>query len=165
LRSPPDLSLYPPEAGSVLAALREAKTRDEVVDLALQGLAAVARRAAVFAVRKDSFRGWACSPSFGDQAAFREVVIPQDQPSLLASAVTQPVYLGPVAPTPAHAPLAAVMGLASDDVAAVAARVSGRPALILFADDLTDTLVATRWMEELARGVGDVLARLIGNRG
>ena len=160
-----DLALYPPGVGPVLVALREAHTRDEVIDVALQGLAAVARRSAIFAVRKDSFRGWACSPSFGDQAAFREVVIPQDQPSLLADAITQPIYLGPLAPTPAHAPLAAVMGLASDDVAAVAARVSGRPALILFADDLGDTLVATRWMDELARHVGEALARLIGQRG
>lgn len=162
---PADLSLYPPEAARVLAALREAKTRDEAIELALQGITSVARRAAVFAVRKDSFRGWACTPSFGDQAAFREVVLPHDQPSLLAIAAGQPVYLGPLTPLPAHAPLAAIMGLASDDVAAVAARVSGRPALILFADDLNDTLVATRWMEELARGVGEALARMIGHRG
>jgi len=161
----PPPSLFPPDASPVLASLREAKTRDEVVDLALQGLAPIARRAAVFAVRKDSFRGWACSPSFGDQAAFRDVVIPQDQPSLLATAAAQTVYLGPLAPTPAHAPLTAVMGPGSDDVAAVAARVGGRPALILFADDLTDTLLATRRMDELARAVGDALTRLIGQRG
>jgi len=163
--SVPPPSLFPPDASPVLASLREAKTRDEVVDLALQGLAPIARRAAVFAVRKDSFRGWACSPSFGDQAAFRDVVIPQDQPSLLATAAAQTVYLGPLAPTPAHAPLTAVMGPGSDDVAAVAARVGGRPALILFADDLTDTLLATRRMDELARAVGDALTRLIGQRG
>jgi hypothetical protein len=54
------------------------------------------------------------------------------------------------------------MGHASADVAAVAARVGGRPAMILFADDLRDTLLATRRMEELARAVGEALARLLG---
>jgi hypothetical protein len=166
--TPPPPDSAPPlplaDIAPLLAALREAKSRDDVVTLALRALSTVARRAAVFAVRKDSYRGWACTESFGSEAAFREVIIPHDQPSILAASTSLAVYLGPITDTPAHKPLTAVMGRASADVAVVAARVSARPAMILVADELSDTLVATRRMEELARAVGEALARLIGHR-
>ena len=72
---------------------------------------------------------------------------------------------GPVPETPAHEGLLAVMERASADVAVVAVRVAGRPAAVLLADDLGDTLTGTRRMDELARAVGDALARLLSARG
>jgi hypothetical protein len=56
------------------------------------------------------------------------------------------------------------METSSSDVAAVAARVAGRPALVLLVDDRDDTMTGTRFLVELAAGVGDALERLVGVR-
>lgn len=152
------------DLGEILGAIHGARSRDEIVALSLRGLRLLARRAALFAVKRGMFLGYACTPELGDQAALREVAIPTGQPSILATATATGVYLGPVPGTPAHAPLLAVMGSAGPDVAAVAIRVAGRPVLVLFADELGDTMIGTRSMDELARAVGDALTRILAAR-
>ncbi len=153
-----------PDGGAVLEALRRVSNRDEVVRLALRGLHLVAARFGVFAVKRDGFHGWACNVELGDQDDFRRLKIPLDQPSVLATAAATSLYLGPIPSTPAHAPLLVLMGRASFDVAAIAVRVGGRPALVLLADNLEDTLLGTRFLDELARGIGDALSRLLVTR-
>ena len=69
-------------------------------------------------------------------------------------------YLGPLDPS-SHGMLLAVMGEASRDVAAVPIRVSGRTAIVIVADDLGDTMIATRRLEEIARAAGDALLRVV----
>jgi len=159
---PPPLPYTDP--GVVLAALREASSRDEVVRLSLRGLRLVARRVAVFAVKRDGFHGWACNPEFGDIEKLRSVVVPLDQPSILATATAASIYLGPIPGTPPHQALTRVLGRSSPDVAAVAVRAAGRAAMLLLADDLGDTLTGTRRMDELARAAGDALSRLLAAR-
>ncbi len=154
-----------PDGSAVLEALRRVSNRDEVVRLALRGLHLIAPRFGVFAVKRDGFHGWACNVELGDQDDFRRVRIPLDQPSVLATAAATSLYLGPIPSTPAHAPLLVLMGRASFDVAAIAVRVGGRPALVLFADDLEDTLLGTRFLDELSRAIGDALSRLLVTRG
>lgn len=154
-----------PDGSAVLEALRRVENRDEVVRLALRGLHLIAPRFGVFAVKRDGFHGWACNVELGDQDDFRRVRIPLDQPSILATAAATSLYLGPIPSTRAHAPLLVLMGRASFDVAAIAVRVGGRPALVLFADDLEDTLLGTRFLDELARATGEALSRLLGTRG
>ena len=154
-----------PDGSAVLEALRRVNNRDEVVRLALRGLHLIAPRFGVFAVKRDGFHGWACNVELGDQDDFRKVKIPADQPSVLATAAATSLYLGPIPSTPAHAPLLVLMGRASFDVAAIAVRVGGRPALVLLADDLEDTLLGTRFLDELARAIGDALTRLLVTRG
>jgi hypothetical protein len=56
------------------------------------------------------------------------------------------------------------MGSAGPDVAAVAVRAHGRPAMLLMADELGDTLHGTRRMDELARAAGEALSRLLSSR-
>jgi hypothetical protein len=141
------------------------ETRDQVVALALRGLRLLARRVAVFAVKRDGFQGWACNPEFGEVNAMRGVKIPPDQPSIFATAAVTSLYLGPIPSTPAHAELLRIMKHASSDVAAAAVRTAGRPAMILVADELNDTMIGTRRMDELARHVGISLSRLIGAKG
>jgi hypothetical protein len=153
-----------PDGSAVLEALRRVSNRDEVVRLALRGLHLIAPRFGVFAVKRDGFHGWACNVELGDQDDFRKVKISLDQPSVLATAAATSLYLGPIPSTPAHAPLLVLMGRASFDVAAIAVRVGGRPALVLLADDLEDTLLGTRFLDELARAIGDALARLLVTR-
>ena len=152
------------DLGGVIEAMNVVRTRDDIVRLALQGLRLVARRVAVFAVKRGAFRGYACNVEFGDEAALRELSIPADQPSLLATATATSVYLGPVPGTLAHAPLLDVLENPSLDVAAVAVRVAGRPVMVLVADALGDTLRGTRSMDELARAAGDALTRILASR-
>jgi hypothetical protein len=161
--SPPPLRA--PDGSAVLESLRRVSNRDEVVRLALRGLHLIAPRFGVFAVKRDGFHGWACNVELGDQDEFRRVRIPLDQPSVLATAAATSLYLGPIPSTPAHAPLLVLMGRASFDVAAIAVRVGGRPALVLLADDLEDTLLGTRFLDELGRAIGDALSRLLVTRG
>jgi hypothetical protein len=148
----------------VFGALDVVRTRDDVVRVTLQGLRLLARRVAVFAIKRGAFHGYACNAEFGDERALRELAIPMDQPSLLATATATSVYLGPVPGTPTHAPLLDIMENPSLDVAAVAVRVGGRPVMVLVADDLGNTLRGTRSMDELARVAGDALARTLAIR-
>ncbi len=150
-----------PDAGPVMTALANAGTRDDVIRVAMRGTRLVARRIAVFAVKRDGFHGWACNVEMGDEDALRAIHVPADLPSVLATATATAIYLGPIPPTPAHESLLRVMERASPDVAAVTVRVAGRAALVLLADDLDDTMIGTRFLVELARAVGDALARLI----
>jgi hypothetical protein len=154
-----------PDGAAVLEALRRVSNRDEVVRLALRGLHLIAPRFGVFAVKRDGFHGWACNVELGDQDDFRRLRISLDQPSVLATAAATSLYLGPIPSTPAHAPLLALMGRSSPDVAAIAVRVGGRPALVLLADELSDTLLGTRFLDELGRATGDALSRLLVTRG
>ncbi|MDI1479072.1 hypothetical protein [Polyangium sp. y55x31] len=160
---PPPLPF--PDPSAILGALARAATRDEIVSLALGGAALFARRVALFAVKRDGFHGWTCNDEFGDEEALRALSIPHDVPSVFATATATSIYLGPVPETEAHAGLLAVMERASPDVAVVAVRVAGRPAAVLMVDDLGDTLTGTRRMDELARAVGEALARLLSARG
>jgi hypothetical protein len=150
-----------PEIGPVLDALARTTSRDEVLRETLRGMRLVARRLAVFAVRRDGFQGWASNVDMADADALREVKIPLDLPSVLATATATAIYLGPIPVTPAHEALLRVMERASPDVASVAVRVAGRPVMVLLCDELDDTLFGTRFLTELARGAGDALTRLL----
>jgi len=152
------------DLSDLLDAMDSARSRDEIVALALRGVRMLARRVALFSVRRGAFQGHACSPEFGDAEALKMVSIPANLPSLLATATATSLYLGPVPSTPAHAALLGVMRNPSPDVAAVAVRVAGRPVLIMVADQLGDTLNGTRSMDELARAVGDALTRILSTR-
>jgi hypothetical protein len=46
-------------------------------------------------------------------------------------------------------------------VAVVPVRVSGKTAVVLVADDLGDTMIATRRLEELALAAGEAFARIV----
>jgi len=153
-----------PDAGPVLEALRQATSRDDVIRVAMRGMRLVARRIAVFAVKRDAFTGWACNVDFGDAEDLHEVKTPIDQPSVLATATATAIYLGPIPATPAHEGILRVMERASGDVAAVAVRVAGRPVLVLLCDDLEDTLTGTRYLVDLSRSVGEALTRLLADR-
>ncbi len=150
------------EGSRIVRAVRDAPNRDELVRLALRGLRRVARRVAIFAVRSSGYQGWACNVEFADQDALKQIHIPAEVPSILATASATSFYLGPVPATPGHAALLNVMVNASPDVAVASVRVGGRPAMILLADELDDTMLGTRFMEELARAASEGLSRLLG---
>jgi hypothetical protein len=152
------------DALPILQKLHEASARDEVVRLTLRGLRLIARRIALFVVKLEGFQGWACNAEFGEETALRGLVVPHDQPSILATATATTLYLGPIPHTPAHAALLEVMGHASSDVAAIAVRAGNRPAMVLLADQLGDPMLGTRRMDELAKATGAALSRLLAAR-
>jgi hypothetical protein len=153
-----------PDAGSVLAAIRTAKSRDAVLQLLLLGTRSVARRVALFVVRREAFVGWSCTPEFGEAAELRAIVIPANVPSVLAMAATNGSYLGPILQTQPHEVILEIMSHSSRDVAIWPVRVFGRPTVMIVADELGDVMIATRRMDELARTGGEALARIVRER-
>jgi hypothetical protein len=152
------------DIGGIMAALRVAGSRDEVLELVLTGARMVAFKVALFVVKRGGFLGWACTPEFGDRTALQTVLVPLDQPSVFDQAVREGLYLGPIRHDENHAMLLHIMRSATRDVAVVPIRVSGRTAVVIVADELGDTMLATRRLEELARAAGDSFARIVRMR-
>lgn len=161
--SPPKgatLSFPPPDATHVIASLKTAPDRDAVLGYVLAGARVVARRAAIFVAKRGDFVGWSCTPEFAAQSALDGLTIPQDAPTVLNWAANEGTYLGPLDPS-AHGSLLSVMTSATRDVTAVPVRVSGKTALVIVADELGDTMIATKRLEEIARAAGDALLRVL----
>ncbi|MBK9263414.1 MAG: hypothetical protein IPM54_26870 [Polyangiaceae bacterium] len=160
---PPPTSMV--DVKATISALASVTNRDAIVDLAFRCMSLFAHRVALFTAKRDAFHGWMCNEAFGSPEALRKVVIPNDQPSIMATAMATSIYLGPIPKTRAHEALLAVMGTSSRDVAVATVRVGGKVAAMLVADELRDTLSGTRRMDELARAMGDALTRLVKARG
>ena len=152
------------EIGGILAALRAAGSRDEVLELVLTGARIVALKVALFVVKRGGYLGWACTPEFADRASLQSILVPLESPSVFDEAVRDGLYLGPIRHDDMHASLLHVMRGASRDVAVVPIRVSGKTAVVLMADELGDTMLATRRLEELSRAAGDAFARIVRMR-
>ena len=145
----------------VLAAMESATTRDDVIDCLIVGMSTVARRVGVFAVKKAHFRGVACNAELGDAARFRAIEISSEATTVLGIAATSDSYLGPLPVTKPHEDLLAFMKNASSEVSATLIRVAGRPAVILFADGLGDSMIATRRAEELGHEASLAFSRIL----
>lgn len=163
-RVPRGRSEGPPPGPSLLETLRTARTRDVVLDCVLQLSHAIARRVALFVVKKGGYVGWSCTPEFGDRRLLEGTTVPLDSGSILDIAVRDGMYFGPVHRDVTHAGILGVLGTASPDVAVIPVRVSGKTAVIIMADDVGDAMVATGRLEELALQAGDALARIVRQR-
>ncbi len=154
-----------PDATPVLAAMAEANDRDAIIALLMSGMRSTARRVAVMAVKRDSFLGWSCNAEFGDARAWRSVQVLANVPSVLATAASGTPYLGPLFRTDGHEPILRFMKETSRDVAVTGVRVDMHPALVLIADELADTALTTKRMEQLAKAAGAALGRLLRKPG
>jgi len=152
------------DPGPVLAALEEANDRDAVIALLISGLRTVARRVAIMAVKRDAFVGWSCNAEFGDARTWRTVSVPTSVPSVLATAAAGTMYLGPLFRTDGHLPILEFMKEVSRDVAVLGVRVDMHPVLLLLADELGDTALGTKRMEQLARAASAALTRVLRKR-
>ncbi len=152
------------DVSTITAALRSAGSRDEVLELLLTGARTLAFRVAVFVVKRGDYMGWACSPEFGERRALQSLAIPMNTGTIFDRAVLDGLYLGSIPYDDRHAGLLGTMRSASRDVAVVPVRVSGKAAVILFADELGDTMTSTRRLEELARAAGDAFAQILRMR-
>ena len=149
------------DPGPVLAALQKATSRDELLDLMLNGLVMVSGKAAVLAAKKGEYRGVRASESLATNARFRDVSVPTEGPSIFATAALMGHYLGPVPNTQAHATLLALLGPDVGEVAVVPVRVEGVLALLTLQADLDDTMLATKRAEEVARAATEALTRIL----
>ncbi|HMY21739.1 MAG TPA: hypothetical protein PKA58_35695, partial [Polyangium sp.] len=166
----PTLVDFPPPAAPVdvramIAGLTSMTTRDAIVELTFRCMSHFANRVALFSAKRDGFYGWLCNEAFGAPETLRKVFIPNDQPSIMATAATTSIYLGPIPQTPIHNGLRTVMGRSTGDVAVASVRVGAKVAAMLVCDELRDTLSGTRRLDELARAMGDALTRLVKTRG
>lgn len=150
-----------PDPTPTIEALRQATSRDQIIELLLRGLSAVASRVGALAVRKTEFQGWRCTASLAAPDIFRELRVPSDVPSVFATALATGCYLGPVPVNTTHSSLLDAMGGLADEIAIVPVRVEGKPALLLLLGDLGDSMLATRRAEELGRVAGEALGRLV----
>lgn len=163
--APPDTAPFLTQAliglESALDDLGRASTRDDVVLAALSGMATVSRRVGVFAVRRESFTGWACTRSFASEAEFQRICVDRRANSVFAHAAAEGWYFGPIPATEAHAQLAALLPDARSEVAIVAVRLQGRPAMLILATQWIDSLIATRTAERLANASAKALLRVL----
>jgi hypothetical protein len=164
---PPNAPTAPfAEVTTVLDAIRDANDRDSILELLVVGTRTVARKVAVLAVRRDALVGWTCSPELGDRNTLRQTRVSPEMSDLFSGALEADVALLIRIPKDAaHAPLLSVMKAApSAEVALVSVRVEGKAVAVVLADEIGDTLFATRRMEELARAAGDAFGRLLRER-
>jgi len=149
------------DIGPYLDRIRRSRDRDAVVDGLVRGMRTIARRIGVLVVKKGELAGLFCNPEFGDLEALRALRMPFSQPSVLAAAMASGSYLGPIPHSAENAPLLDVMGEASPDVAMVCVTVNQRPVLLLIADELGDTMLATQRATKLTQVAGEAFVRLL----
>ncbi len=152
------------DPSTLLARLRAANDRDSVVGLVLAASRTVARRVAVLAVKRDELAGWACTPEVCERAKLREVHIPVAASPLFSQALGGGTHLGRLTRTDSIAPLLAAVGETSNEVAVSGIVVEGRPTLLLLADELGDSLLATQRLDEIARTAGTSLSNIVRKR-
>jgi hypothetical protein len=165
----PSYAAYAPqlpfaEMSGMMAALRNAGSRDEVLELVLSAARMVALKVGLFVVKKGGYLGWIATPEFADRGQIQSVLIPLESNSVFDRAVREDLYLGPIRRDDTHVPLLRVLKNPSRDVAVVPIRVSGKTAVIIVADELGDTMIGTRRLEELARAAGDAFGRIVRTR-
>lgn len=145
----------------VIAALQSATSRDGILDLLLEGSRLVARRVALFVVKKGGYQGWSGTTNLGPREVVQGVSVPLDAGSMLDEAVRDGVRVGPIERRPANLPITALFGRTEAVVAVVPVRVLEKAAVLVFADDLDDAMNAPRHIDELAAVAGDALTRLV----
>ena len=145
----------------MLDGIRAATSRDAVLELLVTGARTIARKVALFVVKKHELVGWTCTPELGDVATFRALHVRLDATTILARALPGGTHLGRVLRSAAHAPILAAMKDAPGEVAVTGVRVEGHPAVVILCDELGDTMIATRRMDELARVAGEALAGIV----
>src|SRR5690606_11737017 len=69
------------DVGGVLASLRIAQTRDDILELVLTGARMLAFKVALFVVKRGGYLGWACTPELGDRAGVQNLLIPLESGS------------------------------------------------------------------------------------
>lgn len=151
------------DVAPMIERMKHASDRDAVLEALIEGACTVARRAGVFAVRREGYLGWTCSREFADREALRAVKMPAVVKHVLSEAAERDAaHLGRVPKDVRHAPMLVAMSRPpAGEVALATVRVAGKPVAVVMADEMGDTMEATKRLDDLARAAGEALARLL----
>ena len=151
----------PPPIGPVLAALRRTTERDEIVRLACDGVAGVAKTVVFLALRRGVLRGWeACGPHVSADA-IRNLWIPVTSPSMFQRTLERgDVYDGPFGTTAADGLFRAATGSRGGHVLLHPIRVAGKPLGVLCVEGVRFERTGRRRVEELVLAAGQAFERL-----
>ena len=152
---------WAPTLPELLDLIARARGRDDLLDMMLRAVTLVARRGALFVLRKDAYHGWSANPAFDSEEDLRTLAIPANKPSIFATSAAAGFYLGPIPQTPVHRGLLDVMGRSTPDVAVYVVKLKGRATIVIIADELDDTLIGTRTLGEIARRASETLTRIL----
>jgi hypothetical protein len=152
-----------PDVAPMLEAIRTATDRDAILEHVVAAVSTVARKVAVLAVRKDALVGWTCSPELADRATWRTARISPSLSAVLSKALEgSSATLARIPKDGTHAPLLAAMKVPPlAEVAMAAIRVEGKAVALVLADEVGDTMTATKRLEEVAQLSGESLGRLL----
>lgn len=151
-----------PDVRTAMAAIRAARTRDDVVLAALDGALAVSRCAVFFALRKNVLKGWAGVGAGVSQDAARNLWIPTTTTSLFQRVVESGnAYLGPYGNAIADGIFRAAVGSRGGDVALQPIRVGGKIIGVLACDDVRRGMLGLARIEQIVLAVEDAFGRLI----
>lgn len=150
-------------AERALAELAQATSAEEVVTAFIRGLAAVAARVLVLAVRGKVFEGRDASDA-ASREAVRGLVVSGDRPSVLLTATQTGSYLGPIPQTLVHVELGRILEGVGDEIAVGVVTVSGRAALVYVAAGLETAYLATRRGDQLSGAASRALERIVRER-
>ena len=162
IRVPAPVSRPPGEIGTVLAGIRGAGRRDEILRLACEGAMTVGRCAVLLAVRRGNLVGRVAVGAGVSEEAIRNLVIPVSSPSIFQSVVTRgEPHHGPLGHAAADVLFRAAVGSRGGDALAVPIVLSGRTAAVLCVDDLRHGDEGRQRVEVLAHAVGEAFKRII----
>ena len=153
-------------AESPLQRIRAAADRDQILELVVEGVQAIAPRVAVFAVRKDSLVGWTCSPDMADRTELRASrFTPGPATALDGVLAAEGATFVRIPKDATHAPLLAGLKRApAGDVAIAPIRVDAKPVALVMAEGYDDALATAAHLEDVARAAGEALGRLLRDR-
>jgi hypothetical protein len=160
----PPVSTTPLPAATLHQLLREmtkATARDPLMELVLVALRPFAGKAALFAVKKDAYVGWMCTPEFGDRGRLGAVRIEAHVASIFSTLATVGTYVGPLLRNDAHAPLFGFVRSQRPEIIGASIKAAGKPAVIVLAHDVAEPPRAMNALTDVARVAGESLERIL----
>lgn len=150
------------DIGAVLAAMRGATDRDEVVRLACEGATSVARTAVFFALRKGVLKGWDGAGPGVRRDSVRNLWIPTSSASTFKKVLdTKTGVVGPYGTSVADGLFRAAVGSRGGDFMVQPVVVAGKIVGMLCVDDLRPGPLGAHRIEVLTQTVGDAFLRII----
>jgi hypothetical protein len=158
----PTIKAAPTDIGKILAAMRGATDRDEVVRLACEGGTSVARTAVFFALRKGVLKGWDGAGPGVRRDSVRNLWIPTSSASTFKKVLDAKAgAVGPYGTSVADGLFRAAVGSRGGDFMVQPVTVADKVVGMLCVDDLRPGPLGAHRIEVLAQAVGDAFVRII----
>lgn len=158
--SRPDVADAEVELGPLLAEIRDAGTRDEVIVATVEAASRFARSAVVLTLRRGVLRGAEARGEGVSTDAIRNLWIPTTSPSMFRMVVeVKDIYRGPFGGSAADHLYRAAIGSRGGNVEIHPVDVQGTVVAVLCADDPTPDPTVS--LGVIAHAMGEALARMV----